>query len=372
MTSFDTKKAFYSKSFHRFTGSPENWLTAIKYMTWGLEEKYRDRWERIMPGDVFLMHSTTKSLYKNARSSIVGIGVVGGEKKRKDNFLWIQEIKSQQNIWPLLVPFSEVYLFSQVPSIGGWEAPGIAADSAIQNLIDRLLSGAVPVRALGEGKGSFPVMGTISSVRPQLTDRLFSIAQPSLYSEFYTESSAIPMEFMQLKDAESTLHYVPTLKFLEGSVIKARKQTQEKTHFERDNALLEKAEKEHMRILQAATDFFTERGFATWYNPHVDLLAESKSQSFLVEVKSTLTKNFRKQARHGVGQLFEYEYFDVRQHYKDKPDSPSVAKILMPSDNPGDKEYTSFLNTLKIHLAWPVGTHLKATGDINALSTLLV
>ena len=80
MTPLDIQKALHNRNFFRFTGPPENWLTAIKYMTWGLEEKYRDRWSKIQIGDVFLMHSTTESLfYKNAKSAIVGLGVVGGQ-----------------------------------------------------------------------------------------------------------------------------------------------------------------------------------------------------------------------------------------------------------------------------------------------------
>ena len=74
MTPLDLKNAFYDRNFYRFTGPPENWLTAIKYMTWGLEKKYFDLWNRILEGDVFLMHSTTQSLfYKKPISSIVGL-----------------------------------------------------------------------------------------------------------------------------------------------------------------------------------------------------------------------------------------------------------------------------------------------------------
>lgn len=43
-----------NKKFFKFTGPPENWLTAIKFMTWGLEEKYREQWKRILPGDHLL------------------------------------------------------------------------------------------------------------------------------------------------------------------------------------------------------------------------------------------------------------------------------------------------------------------------------
>ena len=78
MSPMDLRKVLFNRNFFRFTGPPENWLTAIKYMTWGLEEKYLDRWKKIKSGDVFLMHSTVDSaFYKKPVSSIVGLGVVG-------------------------------------------------------------------------------------------------------------------------------------------------------------------------------------------------------------------------------------------------------------------------------------------------------
>ena len=39
--------ALNSKQFFRFTGPPEHWLTAFKYMTWGLEITHKDRWQKI-------------------------------------------------------------------------------------------------------------------------------------------------------------------------------------------------------------------------------------------------------------------------------------------------------------------------------------
>ena len=106
------------KGFYKFTGPPENWITAIKYMTWGLEEKHRKRWAQIQPGDLFMMHSTsTETRLKNATSSIIGFGVVAAVSKREKNEnLWIEEKEINQNKWPLLVPFSEIYLFSDFAS----------------------------------------------------------------------------------------------------------------------------------------------------------------------------------------------------------------------------------------------------------------
>lgn len=371
MTPFDLRKVLFNRNFFRFTGPAENWLTAVKYMTWGLEEKYLDRWKKIKSGDVFLMHSTVESLFqKHPTSSVVGLGVVGGQFRRKDNYLWIHEIQGKVNRWPLLVPFSEIYLFSELPDVSSWEAPGVGDNSKVPSLIAALLKDAIPTRAFGE---KFPVMGSWSGVRAEIIDELFSKGKPTLYEEFYTNQNVTeePSEFQKVKDADDGLRFVPSLKFLDGEKVKVRKMPGERSVFERDNALLERAEENHSSVLQAAIEFFQKHGFDTWNNQHVDLLAESDDQAFLVEVKSTLSQNFRTQARRAVGQLFEYEHFDIRSYFEKSKKDKNIAKVLMVTDNPTDTDYTHFLNTLKIRVAWPKGTRISASGELGELSYLI-
>ena len=57
----DFTPSLNAKQFFRFTGPPENWLTAIKFMTWGLIRDYEERWKKIQPGDVFFIHSTASA-----------------------------------------------------------------------------------------------------------------------------------------------------------------------------------------------------------------------------------------------------------------------------------------------------------------------
>src|SRR3989344_1716038 len=94
--STDFTPALNNKQFFRFTGPPEHWLTAVKYMTWGLEEKHREKWKKIQTGDIFFIHSTgaQASAFPNAASGIIGIGVVGFHFSKKTkidglfSFLW--------------------------------------------------------------------------------------------------------------------------------------------------------------------------------------------------------------------------------------------------------------------------------------------
>ena len=63
----------------RFTGNPENWITALTLNKWALNENNKSLWENhISPGDTILMHSTRKSDYhQDAASSVIGISLVG-------------------------------------------------------------------------------------------------------------------------------------------------------------------------------------------------------------------------------------------------------------------------------------------------------
>lgn len=359
MTSFDVKQAFLNRNFYRFTGPPENWLTAIKFMTWGLEEKYLERWKRIEVGDVFVMHSTSKSDFaKNPGSKIVGLGVVGGNFVRKTDPLWIQEIRTKNSIWPLRVPFSEIYLFSELPSSDTWDAPGFAADDHVASLVQQLLQRAVPTAGLVVDDVRFPVMGSISGVKSSMADSLFQKGELALHSEFYdvpTITSGVGDSLKKIDNVEASIRNAPTLKFLDGAGVKVRTIGKPKSTFERDNVLLERAEEGHADILKQAIEFFKGHGFDTWSNQHVDLLAESgkSGAAYLVEVKSTVNNNFRRQARSAIGQLYEYEYFDVRRHYEVQGISPRIHKALMISDNPGDADYSGLLSNLKISMWWP-------------------
>ena len=104
--------------------------------------------------------------------------------RNKENPLWVQEIQSKQNIWPLLVPFSEIYIFSEMPDVSTWEAPGLSNRQETEKLIHCLLKDAVPLASFST---KFPVMGSWSSVRTQHVDALFDKAKPVLYNEFYSK-----------------------------------------------------------------------------------------------------------------------------------------------------------------------------------------
>ena len=179
----DFSESLRSKKFYRFTGTPENWLTAIKYMTWGLKKEYQERWEKIQPGDIFFMHSTGESIFNKGKSGIIGIGVVGADFSVKESSLWIEELEKKENLWPLLVPFSEIYLFSELPPKNLWEAPEPKNFDKVPALISALLHHVVPL----SHHPQFPTMGSFSTVQFSVAESILA-ENKSLY-EYRTETA---------------------------------------------------------------------------------------------------------------------------------------------------------------------------------------
>lgn len=366
----DLDIALRAKSFFRFTGPPEHWLTAIKYMTWGLEENLRDRWAKIRPGDIFFIHSTRTSAFSNARSGIIGLGVIGPGFSEKQNPLWFYETSKNVNRWPLLVPLSEIYLFSEVPSPNAWENPTINNVDQTKKLIDILLSNNIPLNQIT----GFPQMGSFSSVSQEVANKiLYDIRPLYLYTEYEEMKLSavadskemfgerIDRQLDEIKNADEALRYADTLKIFDS--VKARIIKEPMSQYMRDNEILDRANFTHATILQQLIDLFKKHGYDTLSSRTVDLFAHNESTAFLFEVKSTENSNFRTQARKGIAQLFEYEYFDVRKFAEDKKyNFVNKHKLIVPSQQPQDVRYVEFINSLKIGVTLVEGNRLIPVG----------
>ena len=359
----DFSSVLKQKQFFRFTGPPEHWLTAFKYMTWGLEKHHEERWKKIQTGDIFFIHSTgaQTSAFRNAKSGIIGIGVVGFGFSVKDNFLWHYEVKNQVNQWPLLVPLTEVYLFGKMPDPSNWESPEPNNDKSTEKLIDLLLKDEIPLNQI---KG-FPQMGSFSSVNINVTNQILFQNKPLLLYSGHSKRGLVmdekPLDFIEVHNASETLRHAATLRFLKEInkkiIIKPYSLTV------RDNDILARAESAHYSVLDQLIEIFRGKGYSTLSDPHVDLFAHNEKQSFLFEVKSTENKNFRSQARKGIAQLFEYDYFEINRLKKEKNIAfQDEYKILVPSREPKDQNYIGFINSLDLGVAIVGGGGLKPIG----------
>ena len=100
----------------RFTGNPENWLTALHLNKWAVNENNKGLWEnKFEYGDTVLFHSTKKTGFSaKTESSIIGFGYIKLPLFKKSEHWWIQEHKDNQNYWPYVVPLGEIYIFSDL------------------------------------------------------------------------------------------------------------------------------------------------------------------------------------------------------------------------------------------------------------------
>lgn len=360
-------KELSERQLYKFTGPPENWLTAIKFMTWGLEEKYLARWQEIEPGDIFLMHSTsTHTLVKGAPSSVIGFGVVSSEFSKKDSPLWLREIDERKNIWPLLVPFSEIYLFSELRPQEALKTPTGSNDNLIVQEAKELLANA---SRLPEG---FPQMGSISSVRPEIIAKIFKEAgRFYLYSgkESISESYYKPTKLRKIEDPKDISRKPVTLSNLDE--VKKKTIKLGKATYSKDLLTMERAEAGHHETLSFLFELLKSQGYETFYNRHVDLFAVKGNVSFLFEVKSLANKNFKAQARKGIVQLFEYEYFEIQEFLSERKLETATNKTLIFSQKPPDMNYINFINSLKMGAGYFAGHNLEASGQKTTLTGLI-
>lgn len=337
-----------NKKFYRFTGPPEHWLTAIKYMTWGLNKSLENRWKEIQTGDIFFIHSTGKgvSMFSNAKSGIIGIGIVGPNFRIKENLLWLKEQKEKENIWPYLIPLSEVYLFSEIPDPETWNNPDLQNQSKTESLIAELLQNSIP---LSQIKG-FPQMGSFSSVSDKVAEQiLFNNRKLYTYGSNIIDNiiTAKPTKLEKIERASEALRYSASLAVF--SEIKPRIIRKGNSSYFKNNELLSKAEDSHATILQKLLSIFKAHGYETLSNKYIDLFAHNGQKSFLIEVKSTENRNFRSQARKGVIQLFEYDYFEINRYISENNlKFKEKLKLLVPSQKPKDDKYIEFINHLNI------------------------
>lgn len=360
----DFSSALKQKHFFRFTGPPEHWLTAFKYMTWGLEEHHKKNWAKIQTGDIFFIHSTgaQASAFSNAASGIIGIGVVGFDFSIKETPLWHYEVKNKVNKWKLLVPLTEVYLFSEIPNPASWDSPEPSNDQKTHKLIDLLLRNRIPI---SEIKG-FPQMGSFSSVSFDVAQQiLFRQRALYLYSGHskrgIIKNEEKPSDLSEVHNATETLRSAASLRFLEE--INKRLIIKPYSLVVRNNDILARAEASHHSVLQGLISIFREKGYSTLSNKHVDLFAHDGKRSFLFEVKSTENRNFRVQARKGIVQLCEYDYFEINKFKEEKNiNFQKEYKILVPSQEPKDAKYVDFINFLDIGVAMVENKSLKPIG----------
>jgi predicted HNH restriction endonuclease len=161
----------------KFTGNPENWITAIGIEKWALNTEPRNisLWEsKIKEGDTIIFHSTANTDFSTkAKSSIIGFGYVGSPKTKKDDLWWFQETRDHKNYWPFVIPIKEIYLFSDTSKVDLDTPIQGKNDKQIEEEIQLLLKNSITVsdlntraKEINPEVSNFSVLGSASRVNP--------------------------------------------------------------------------------------------------------------------------------------------------------------------------------------------------------------
>jgi hypothetical protein len=367
-----------TKAIYRVTGTPENYLTALRSSTWGFRDNPRllSQWAKLQPGDVIFFHSSqSESRFlptKELSSRVVGFGVVGSHFFTGTTPLWIEEFEEGRVIYPHRFHFSEIYLFADIPVAGDWDSQSLAKQAPTADLLRRLLAAGIPLKELP----NFPKMGSYSSIQDGPTKEALLAGTRGLYA-YRTraeEEDALPTRLTALEEVrgeKDLLRHTTGLTQFEdvgGRVLRV-----DDGHRQVDLRKLQRAETAHADILSLLYRRLRERGYECFKNNHIDLLAvqASAGRSLLIEAKSNEGDNFRAQARKGIAQLFEYNYFELARFKADRGlKLPQEHQVLAFSQAPRDADYLGFLNTLRIRTLVAQAETITPLGDLTDFAEL--
>ncbi|MEJ0031040.1 MAG: MazG-like family protein [Bacteroidota bacterium] len=148
------------KPIYRVTGTPENFLTALRYFTWGFNNQ--PDWKRLYPGDLIFFHckGSDSKFLKSIRPGILGMGIVGTNFFEDSTPLWIDE-KLEGKTYPYRFSFSEICMFSDVPINDDWDSTTLKKEETTKQVLRKLLDNAIPLSELD----GFPHMGSYSMIK---------------------------------------------------------------------------------------------------------------------------------------------------------------------------------------------------------------
>src|SRR3989344_2498184 len=184
-------------SVWRFTGNPENWITAIGIGNWALNKHNKSLWAyKIKPGDTVIFHSTKKSDFTNKiESMVIGFGYVGSSFTEKNEHWWIQEVRDNQNYWPYVIPIKEFYLFSSTIGIDFNTRIEKKTDEQIVNEINVLTKNGIKIsdlnlqaHSISQETPNFPVNGSASGIN-EVYERLILDQKEDFYAKNQTQET---------------------------------------------------------------------------------------------------------------------------------------------------------------------------------------
>jgi hypothetical protein len=324
---------------------------------------------------VIFFHAQSLSRFlkdKDLSSRVVGFGVVGNHFFTGTSPLWIEEFEAGRVIYPYRFHFSEVYFFADIPVAGDWDSQSLVKQASTADIIKRLLAAGIPLKELP----GFPHMQSYSVIKDQAVKETLLTSTRGLYAYRIREEDedALPTRLTALEEVrgeKDLLRHTTGLTQFEdvgGRVLRL-----DDGHRQVDLRKLQRAETAHADILSLLYRKLSERGYECFKNNHIDLLAVHADQgrSLLIEAKSNEGGNFRAQARKGIAQLFEYNYFEMERFKADRGLAlKQEHQVLAFSQAPADTDYLGFLNTLRIRTLVARAETITPLGDLTDFAEL--
>ena len=334
------------KPLYKITGTPENFLTALRFFTWGFNNA--TDWNSLQQGDLIFFHSkaSDSKFLKKSPSSVIGLGVVGNNFFMDSEPLWIDE-KIDSKKYPYRFSFSEICLFSRIPINDDWDSTTLEKKESTTAILHKLLENAIP---LGELEG-FPQMSSYSPIKKENVKKVL-LELPReliLYKNLsYLELSNKPASQLQeITTKYEAQRFATSLTIFDDVKRKIVNKSEVNFSYSLDDH--KNAEKHHSEILSFLLETFQQKGYQTFINNRIDLFAHNSQNALLIEAKSIENKNFQSQSRNGIAQLFEYNYFEVNKFKKDNSiNFNREFKVLATSANPQNEDYVRFINSLDI------------------------
>jgi hypothetical protein len=338
------------RGVYRVTGTPENFLTALRSLTWGFNSnpRLKNEWKKLLPGDIVFFHSKIGgSLFQAAwRSCVIGFGVVGNQFFESNEKLWIDE--EQPGIsYPYRFKLSEVYLYADISVNDDWSADTFEKKEATIRIINKVLDAGIPLSELKD----FPHMGSFSAIANQkVKEKLFAFDKSLvLYSAGSTANANTPVANLlsknkPIKGKERIAQEFSEVKEIKKVIIKKIP-----IYFTINKDANNVANEKHYDILVFLKSFFEKKGYRVDSNKFVDFMAHNRDTMFLIEAKSVHDENNRDQVRKAIAQVLEYDYYEGRKFREDaKTEFKEVFKVIVTSAMPTDKGYLEFVNSLDI------------------------
>jgi len=128
--------------------------------------------------------------------------------------------------------------------------------------------------------------------------------------------------------------------------------------YERNWEAQERASKGHRRIVKLLMSEIQRHGIIP-QDSDIDLLASTRRGVFIFEVKTIHFRNYLRQTRNAIGQLLDYEYFDVKK----RPDfrGRRVVRGVVYGNRP-PRDIIDFLRTYDFNVYWLEKNELTGEG----------